>query len=734
MHDQAMSKGDNEMTQSKIHKATLAMTLTILLLSIAAPFAQAQEAAGERSARQDLEEIIVSATRTTRSDKAIPNKVTRIDAEEIALQTPLTLNPSDLLSNMLPSFSPPRQKLDDQGESFRGRSPLYLIDGVPQSNPLRDGSRDGFTIDMSVVEEIEVIHGANAIQGLGATGGIINFITVRPPTSGELEQRVSAGMTADDGFDSDGFGYRGQYLIGKRSGDWDGVASVSYEKRGLTFDGEGRPIGVETTQGDVADSTSMNFFAKVGYEPSDTQRVQLMINRFDLEMDADFINVDGDRAAGIPTTAAPGSEPGDPAANEVTTVTVNYANTELFGGRFTGQVYIQDFAGTYGGGTFGIFQDPAFAPVGTLFDQSQNNSEKFGLRLTQAYRGIFDTPLNLIFGIDFLADETRQTLIQTGRNWVPETSFNNTAPFFQLDFEATDWLSFTGGARFEIAELDAPSFVTLAGNRADLQVLTVDGGKPDFDDTLVNFGTVIRPTDAWSFYGTYSEGFTMPDVGRVLRGVSEPGTDVDTFLDLAPLVTENFEVGIEYASDWGGAQLAWYDSSTDFGVRLVANADGIFEVNREKTTVEGWELSFNATVTEWLDFGIAYSDLTGEFDSDGDGSVDADLDAINVAPDRLNLFFDITPDSAWSGRLQVFSYLDKSFRDSAGATTAEFDGYTVVDALASRPIGDMRLTIGIANLLDEQYITYYGQAGNARADRYFAGRGRTLTVGADFRF
>lgn len=720
------------MSKRKGRKTGLILASTVLLSS--APFAQAQESDEEASARRDLEEIIVSATRTARSDKSIPNKVTLIGAAEIALQTPLTLNPSDLLSNMLPSFSPPRQKLDGQGESFRGRSPLYLIDGVPQSNPLRDGSRDGFTIDMSVVEEIEVIHGANAIQGLGATGGIINFITVRPPASGELEQRASFGMTADDGFDSDGYGYRGQYLIGKRSGAWDGIASVSYENRGLSFDGEDRPIGVETTQGDVADSTTMNFFGKVGFEPSETQRIQLMINRFDLEMDGDFVVVDGDRAAGIPTISAPGTEPGEPPANDVTTVTLNYANTEFLAGRFTGQVYVQDFAGTYGGGTFGTFQDPTIAPVGTLFDQSQNNSEKWGLRLTQGYRSIFDSSVSLIFGLDLLQDETKQTLIHSARNWVPETSFNNTAPFVQLDFAATEWLTFTGGARFEIAELDAPSYQALAGNRADFQVVTVDGGKPDFEETLVNFGTVVRPTDAWSLYGTYSEGFTMPDVGRVLRGVSEPGTDVDSFLDLAPLVTENVEFGVEYNAHWGGAQLAWYDSSTDFGVRLVPNADGIFEVNREKTTIQGWELSLNATLAEWLDFGISYSDLTGEFDSDGDGSVDADLDAINVAPDRLNVHFDFMPNSEWSGRVQVFSYFDKTFRNSAGASTAEFDGYTVVDALASRPVGGARLTIGIANLLDEQYITYYGQAGTTRADRYFAGRGRTLTIGADFRF
>jgi iron complex outermembrane receptor protein len=39
-----------------------------------------------------------------------------------------------------PSFSPTRQKLSGAGETLRGRSPLYAINGIPQSTPLRDGS------------------------------------------------------------------------------------------------------------------------------------------------------------------------------------------------------------------------------------------------------------------------------------------------------------------------------------------------------------------------------------------------------------------------------------------------------------------------------------------------------------------------------------------------------------------------------------------------------------------
>jgi outer membrane receptor protein involved in Fe transport len=163
---------------------------------------------------------VVAATRTGAAAATLPIKVDVIEAREIQVQQGLASNPTELLSNVIPSFSPARQKLTSAGESFRGRRPLFLIDGVPQSNPLRDGRRDGFTVDMEAIERVEVIFGANAIQGLGATGGIINYVTVSPPKTGRLEQRVSLGTTTSDGFDDDGFGWRGQYMAGSGSAVW----------------------------------------------------------------------------------------------------------------------------------------------------------------------------------------------------------------------------------------------------------------------------------------------------------------------------------------------------------------------------------------------------------------------------------------------------------------------------------------------------------------------------------
>ena len=227
----------------------------------------------------------------------------------------------------------------------------------------------------------------------------------------------------------------------------------------------------------------------------------------------------------------------------------------------------------------------------------------------------------------------------------------------------------------------------------------------------------------------------MPDVGRVLRGVTQFGTDVDSFLDLAPLITDNLEFGVEYAWDRGNVQVAWFDSTSDFGVRLVPDASGIFTVNREKTEIDGWEISGRFQFTDSLELGVGIALLDGRFDSNDDGKVDADLSAQDVGSGRVNLYLNYRPGENWNLRLQSFTYLDRTFKNAAGNTTAEFDGYTTVDALAIWSIhSSTRLSFGFINLLNEQYLTYYSQAGNTRDDRYTAGLGRTLTLKANFLF
>lgn len=707
---------------------TTAFGLTVLP---AAAAAQTSQPADEEQVEEGA--IIVTATRTAKPLSAIPAMVTLIEEEEIEQQRLIATDTSSLLANLVPSFAPSRQKASTFGESFRGRKPLYLIDGVPQSNPLRDGSRAGYTIDLSVIERVEVINGANAIQGLGATGGIVNFITKKPDESGAWSGGVSGAVTFVDNFDDDGMEYRGSLYASKKFGDFDFIGAASYHKRGLFFDGEGRSIGVDATQGDLADSRQRNFFGKVGWEPDANQRLQFTVNDFLLEGDGDWSSVPGDRDAGIPVQSQRGAPPGVPAINDVTTMSLDYTNRALLGGTFSAQLYRQDFSATYGGGTFGVFQDPAIAPVGTLFDQSQNRSEKLGARATLRYTNVGASSVDVIAGLDYLQDTTSQALIHTDRFWVPETTYENFAPFVQVDLPLTDRLTLAGGLRWENATLKVEDYNSIAGNRPDRVETPVIGGSPSFDELLFNGSAIYEILDGVSTYASYSQGYTVPDVGRVLRAVNVPGTRVDDLLTLSPVIADNYEAGLTARRGPFVAQFAYFVSHSDQGSRLVADADGIFNVVRQKTRIKGFEGSLEAGFGSGFRAGGNLSILTGRVDADNDGALDADLDAINIGPNRLNLYvgYGAAPVSL---RLQSATLFDRDFENAAGLNAANFEGYTLLDLYAGYETDAGTFSLGIQNLADKQYITYYGQAGSQLDEDYFAGRGRTFTLGYSTNF
>ena len=145
-----------------------------------APPAESQAAAEDGQA-DDPDAIVVTGTRTRLPVTALPLTVDVVGGKELTDQVAVSGSVIDAISAKLPAFSPTREKLSGAGESLRGRSPLFAINGVPQSTPIRDGSRDGYTIDPFFIDRVEVIYGSNALQGIGATGGVVNQVTVGAP-------------------------------------------------------------------------------------------------------------------------------------------------------------------------------------------------------------------------------------------------------------------------------------------------------------------------------------------------------------------------------------------------------------------------------------------------------------------------------------------------------------------------------------------------------------------------
>lgn len=696
----------------------------------------AEQKSPQDEGERDPDDIIITGARSILPATALPLTYDILGGEQLDEAATVYGSVIDAVAATMPAFSPTREKLSGSGETLRGRSPLFAINGVPQSTPIRDGSRDGYTIDPFFIERVEVIYGSNALQGIGATGGVVNQVTIGGPAADGWSIRTLNQTTAEDGFGGDELGGKTAGLAAFRSGAFDMTAGLTFERRGAFLDAEGRRIGVDGTQGEIQDSDSWSAFGRFGYQLSESARLEVVANRFSLEGNNHYVVVAGDRSAGIPTSSEEGETPGAPPSNRAELLSASLNDRNLFGGNFVAQAFFSRTRDIFGGGTFATFQDPTIAPLGELFDQSVNNSRKLGGKLSYQREVPNFEALVLTAGLDLLTDRTAQTLLHTGREWVPETEFRSLAPFVQGNLELLGGkLRLAGGLRYEDVRLKVGDFETLASNAADdpddpnqFHPIAVAGGNPSFNKLLWNGGVIIEPTYGLRAYASYSEGYTIADVGRILRGISEEGVDVDYFLALEPVISNNREVGIEWRRGSLQTSARYWWSDSDLGSRLVRGADGIFSVVRAPISLQGFDADLNwHTPVNGLSLGGAFAYLKGRTDTDRDGELDADLDGANIAPNRLNLHADYST-GPFGARVMMRKYFSRKFDGEPEAN--DFGGYTLFDAFLGYRIGRHRVALGVQNLTDKQYITYFSDTTSPTDNlRFFAGRGRTFTLG-----
>ncbi|KHT34890.1 TonB-dependent receptor [Pectobacterium carotovorum] len=671
------------------------------------------------------DEMVITASRSNIQQQKAPQVVTVITKEQIEQQMQVTSDSSQILSNLLPSFSPSRQKMSGSGETFRGRAALVMIDGIPQSNPLRPTGREMHTIDYSMVERIEVIHGANATNGMGAIGGVINIIT-RRPENGSFNQHVNVQTTIPtEKIRGETASYKTTYRVDGREDYLDYLFAIGYENQGLYLDGNNRPVGVDNTQGDTMDSRSYDLLAKVGYWLDDYQRIQLSVNRYHIKGENNYLSVDGIRAQGIPTTSVRGTPPGEAPNNSIWTTGLTYEHHDLAGMKLSALVFNQRYEALFGATQSSSFQDPALAPVGSFYDQSQSVANKYGTKLALTKDDLLDDTLKVTVGFDTLYDKGKQDLYLTKRTYVPKMEYTNYSPFIQGEYQLLDDLVLHAGVRHESAKLKVDSFQALAANNG----VFVEGGSLTFNETLYNVGAVYSVTNSLDVFASYSEGFGMPEVGRVLRDVKAPNVKLSNFNNLKPIVTDNVETGFRFKKDRFDFEASYYQSNSKLGDRVEQQGD-TFVSKREKTRIQGIEVTAGYQINERHKVNASYAHSEGKYDSNSDGKLDKKLNGLNIAPDRLITSWSANWNDQWSSFVQANYAFGRSFDDAGLA----FDGYLLMDAAVGYKLPYGRLNMAVANLLDKQYITYYSQAGLVNDTRYFSGRGRTVTLGYSIDF
>jgi iron complex outermembrane receptor protein len=717
---------------------SLAVILPLSLIALSVNPAVAQSSNDIKNTQNKVadETIVITATRYQQDVDKIPGAITVITEDDIAKQISISDDLTSVLANLVPSMTPSRQKLSNQGENLRGRTALILVDGVPQNNPLRNGNRYGYPVDSSTLERIEVVNGASAVHGMGATGGLINYITMSAKEGDNFNQTI--GLRINDSFNSDSTSTKTWYNLRHFDEKFDLVAAASWHDQGVYYDGDSNQIGMNSIQGETQDSTSTNFFIKAGMNFGE-QRLEFSTNNYELESNNNYVPIKGNFTNGVVGTAEKGTNAGEPVANKVESYNLTYNHNDLADGGLTIQFFYQEFDAVYGEASWR-------ATPTVIRDQGAITSTKKGIKLAYSQIDLLNLDDSWVFGIDVLDDSTQQLLVATGLGVTPEMSYLGVSPFAQGDILVNDDLRLTGGLRYETTTVDVENDQTLysyglydeAGNpHGQVDII---GGEQDFNELVFNLGAVYELTDEMNVFAGFNQGFGLPDIGRVLRGnwIGDQGQplngdiniDFNTMPAVKPVVTDNYEIGLNYTDDQWRVTASTYYSLAKDGANLSLNSGGTYDVVRQRTEITGAEFTAKYQLNEQLSLQALYSTIKGEVDSNSDGSVDSDMDLKNISPDRLMFAANFDATDNVSTRIQVNTLMDSENDDKE----QQFDGYTLVDASIKYDLQKYgRLTFAVENVMDKFYVGYFSQI-RKHSSYYFSGRGRNYSLSYEFNF
>ncbi|MGV8942422.1 MAG: TonB-dependent receptor [Lysobacter sp.] len=666
----------------------------------------------------DMDHVVVTGSRTGKAVDKIPGAVTVISKAEVQHTLLLTDDATAVLARTVPGYSESSQQLSNSGETLRGRTALRLFDGIPQGSPLREGNRAGTFTDMGVIGRIEVINGPSASEGIGAAGGIINYISKVPDegTHTTVTSRYSSQ------FHDDSSGWKFGLTFGHKEDAYDLLVSAATIERGVDYDGNGRRVG-RRGSGALSDSETENLFIKLGanFGANDEQRLQGSISRFNVIGKGNYIGVTGNRALGITSTSERGQPLGAKTEfNDFEQYSLSYTHSNLFGGIFTTDFYRASQAMRYVAENGSDKQDPLIAPLGQLVDQSEINSQKRGVRTSWTRPELFAVEgLELRAGVDVVQDEAQQSLALTRRLWVPPMLYKSTAPYAQVSYDAGP-LTLSGGFRREDGELSVDDYTTTWFRKR----VFVEGGTLSYTANLPNIGAIVRLPNNWSVFASYGKGFSLPNVGIPLRNINIPGQSVSGILDLQAILVDNKEVGFNWVGDRFNLGGSVYESSSDLGVSLsVDPVTNDYIMNRAPVKIRGFELSGGGAITDTLRATALYSHIRGKTTSakGGVGPLDKDMGVSDINPDKLagTLTWNFMPKGDLT--LGATTLLSRSIN-----TGEKTKGYTLFDLGVNYDIRYGKLSLGIENLTDKFYLLSYSQIGSN--DNYMSGRGRVFSL------
>lgn len=705
------------------------LTLIVPILAMTALSAQAQSRMEDST--MQIKEVVISTTRIPEIRSNSASTVTIIDHQQIVEMSKIAPDMSKILGLLTPGMALSSNTTSSRSQSLRGRSVLVLIDGIPQSTPLRATDRDIRTIDPAAVDHIEVVKGSTALYGNGAIGGVINIITKKSLTDKAFNgQSAISGSTYDFFRKSKGQGYRFNQQFYGRVRQFDYLVNGSYGRTGSSVDGDGQYISPRYGLGDTR---TTNILTKFGYQFDSKNRYEFMYNYYRSLQDTKLIPQTGKYLVS-PAVGVKGDR--DPLAVDEGT---RYNHNGYLKFTSKGIFAHTDFeASAYASSLFTIYDFRKANKKQPRWEETSGQSavkdRKLGLRAQFDTRLVFSDNVftNILYGYDFLKDKTAQPLID-GRLWVPWLTSYNHAPFVQTKTTLWQWLNVKVGGRYDFIRVKVPDYQVLR-NRLSDPVVDVKGGNLDYDNFSFNAGISFNKYKVFQPFIAFSQGFSIFDLGRTLRAAK---ADVLSKISTEPVKTDNYEVGAySNITNWLLLNASFFYTYSKLGSDLVID-NGFWVINRKPQKVYGVELSADARLLSNLKSGVNFTWMEGKVKSD-EGKWDAYMSNISIPAPKLAVYVNYEPLRNTYVNLQyVHTGKRDRFSTNKNGNYNEGEGIVkrinLVNMTAGYKLQNWDFSLGISNLLNNTYYTPASMM-MARDAEYAHGDGRNVTFTVSYRY
>lgn len=681
--------------------------------------------------KNNIERIVVTGSRIVESIDEVPASITIINRQQIEAQLKVSPELQTLLATLVPGLAPSTGTSSNSTQTLRGRSPLVMIDGVPQSTPLRNGALGIRTIDAKAIERIEVIKGATSIYGNGAAGGIINYITKKANSDKKLSGKISLSSRYSAVELEDSIGQRVEGMVNGQLDKFSYVISASYEDNGVQRDADGDVIGLKYG---LSEASMQNYFTKFGYQFNDDISLQFVYNYYESKQDSNLVDVVGSVNSGVKTYAIKApvgtSALGEPQGPNNHNMMLKYADEALFENtQLVIDAYAQEVENIF-------FYSPTLANLdeGYTGGQSLIKSDKKGLRVTLNSQFEWDNiEATFIYGIDALNDVTSQPLVD-GRVWVPEMDMENLAGFLQSKWIIQDNFIIKAGIRREEIDLAVSDYRTLKLCKTpDVCSIPVDvtGDTLNYRATTYNFGIRYNVADYFQPFASYSQGSDISDIGRLLRTATV--TDIALIQTEASII-DNYEIGFTSELDKLRVEFSAYRSTSELGTTNKYDpATGVYMPVRAPQEIYGYEAVAFYNFSEELDITATYAWIEGK-----DTKNDTYLGARQISAPKATVNINWQPiDNAnlalnylYVGDRKKFAQIDGKYVGDNGP----INSYHVFNMSGNYGFNqDWTAFIGIENLFNQDYYPAKSQA-YTYSGYNVKGLGTTVNIGVDYQF